>query len=693
MLSYIRLLSLLLLLMLHCAVLHAHNEQLADSLTKALTQLPERDTTRIHVYNKLGRIYMTTDAPRARGYLQQSLTLAQSMHFGKGEAEVYNVLAMIYDHEGNYRDAGTHYHTAISIASKLDDPLKTAKLWDNLGGLLMREGRLDSAHIAFQKSLQLKEPLGDVRAIALTLDQIGNLHLMQSRYKQAVAHYLKALRMKESIPDNDGPVGISYLLLAAAYYEMEQQEEALKYYDKALAIKKNSDDLEALLAIYLNRSFLYTDMKRFDEALADNQAALEILKTNTNVAAMTGCYNSMGGIYKAMGRTEDALKYFRMALQISVKAGDNNMTATLCNSIGEMLTQQGRFSAALSYLEDGRAAALAADVPGYLKENYLASAAAYEGMGDYRSAYRYHKLFSDMRDSLLNKTSTEQVAEMREKYESEKKEREILQLSEKQQTQQLVIEKRNRQLAMSAGAITLLVLFGLLLFGYIRVRQRSRLALAAANTEKVRAETILETEQAERRRIAKDLHDELGSGISRIVLSNELAKKHINGNGALNSTLMSIDRTVSELAGNMNSLIWALQTESVTLGGLMARMREYGSDFFEDSSITPHFTFSQVPEDMAISRDMLKDIFLVYKEALNNALKYSQASRIDIEVTLDNTTLRLCIADNGTGLEIPVRSTGGNGIRNMKHRIERYGGHFNISGAETGTVINVEVPV
>ncbi|GAA4469131.1 hypothetical protein GCM10023093_28000 [Nemorincola caseinilytica] len=654
--------------------------------------MPANDTMRVHVLNKLGKIYRSIDGKKARTYIQPSIELGQKLNFYQGVAEAYNVLAMICDYEGNYPEAERNYHAAIAMGTRSPDKLKVAKLWDNLGGLYSRMSKFDSGLAAYDRSMKIKEILGDKKGIALTLDQVANVYNAQGRYPMALEHYLRSLKIREDLPDNKKLLGTSYLHLAIVYAQIKNDTEALSYYARALDIQKEEKNTEELLAIYLNRSFLYVNMQRYEDALADNKAALEILNNSTNIAALVNCYNSMGSIHKALKNTDEAIKYYKLALPLAIEMEDRYMMATLNNSLGEMAAVKKNYAEALKYLATGHENAVAAGVLEYIKENYLAYADVYNGMNDHRNAYKYYKLYSETKDSILNKDNNEVIAEMKTRYETEKKEKEILQLTSARQKQQLLLNERNRQLTLFIGLFVMVIGVGGWLYNRNHLKQKARLDIAIANTETVRMQTILETEQAERKRIAKDLHDELGSGISRIVLSNEQAKKHINGNVSLNNTLHNIDRTVTELAGNMNSLIWALQVEHVTLDNLFARMREFASDFFDDSPIEPVLDLQNITDVMPMNKEELKDLYLVYKEALNNAMKYSKASQIHINASLNEDMLHISIQDNGVGMNTGNEQRMGNGINNMRHRVEKHGGRFQIAGGPGGTHIQIAVP-
>jgi signal transduction histidine kinase len=668
----------------------AQDKRIADSLETVLAGTGQ-DTTRVHVLNKLGKLYRSTDGKRARGYLETARTLATQLGFDRGLAETYNVLSMVCDYEGNYPDALKYSRAAITTAQRVGDRTKEAKLWDNLGGLFLRMSEYDSAFAALSKSLQIKEKAGDKKALALTYDQIGSVHSIMGNYASALRYHLKGLSLKESLPDNADITGTSYIYIAIVHNQLGNYNEALTYFTKALEAKKGLANTEDRLAIYLNRANVYMYMERWDEAIADNGEALRILGTGSNIAAKTSCYNSLACIYKMMHQDNSAMAYYKLALPLAEQMDDRYLQSGINNSLGEIAGRQRKFGEALGYLKKGHDLAAAAGVLEYLKENYLAYADVYTLMNDHKKALEHYKLYVTIKDSILNEDKNKQIAEMNARYETERKEKQIVVLKSKEQRQQLLLQKRKNQLITLGAVAGICALVAGFLINRRNLKQKAALIVAQADAQLMQVKTRLDTEQAERKRIAKDLHDELGSGISRIVLCNELAKKHINGNESLNHTLHNIDHTVTELAGNMNSLIWALQVEHATVDYLFAKMREFASEFFEDSSIEPQLHIENVTEVIPMSEALVKDLFLVYKEALNNAMKYSQASRITIDAGIKDKAISIRIHDNGIGKDTDTTRKSGNGLRNMQARVAKHNGNITIDGHSDGTIIEVQV--
>jgi signal transduction histidine kinase/ligand-binding sensor domain-containing protein len=216
--------------------------------------------------------------------------------------------------------------------------------------------------------------------------------------------------------------------------------------------------------------------------------------------------------------------------------------------------------------------------------------------------------------------------------------------------------------------------------------------------QKVRMKTReLEQQQAlyiERLRISKDVHDDLGSGLSKISLMAEVAQKKAVDNVGLGNDIRHISTVSKELADNMRDLIWVLNPDNTTLEQLVARIREYCIDYLENIPIVVCLDFPDNVPALPISREAQRNIFLTMKEAINNSVKHAAATEIKIGLWLDADIMKVVIADNGKGFDKERLKRGGNGLRNMKQRIELTGGTFTINtSAFAGTTTELVIPL
>ncbi|WP_343632314.1 two-component regulator propeller domain-containing protein [Fluviicola sp.] len=208
--------------------------------------------------------------------------------------------------------------------------------------------------------------------------------------------------------------------------------------------------------------------------------------------------------------------------------------------------------------------------------------------------------------------------------------------------------------------------------------------------EKQRA--ILERQRAvqnERDRIAYDMHDDLGSGLTKIsYLSKEAIRKAEN-----RAELDRINETSVELVKNMSELIWAMKVENDSLADLMSYLRRYAMEYFETSQIAVQMEADEFEEDRQISGEIRRQVFLIFKEALHNIVKHANTERVFIQIRV-NQQLQIRIRDYGLGLKPEAeRNRSGNGMKTMQERTRRLKGRMELKNHENGVELFFEIPL
>ena len=234
--------------------------------------------------------------------------------------------------------------------------------------------------------------------------------------------------------------------------------------------------------------------------------------------------------------------------------------------------------------------------------------------------------------------------------------------------------------------ITIELLFFLFALTY---KNKREIILSTQKEEKLKLETerkemekqvaVLAAKQDERNRISVDMHDELGSGVTAIRLMSEIVKTKMK-----NTTLPEIDKisnSANELLNKMNTIIWTMTSSNDTLENLVAYIRSYAVEFFENTSIDCIFSMPLSIPGREITGEKRRNIFLSVKEALNNVLKHSQSSVVRINVTVQDRMV-IEIQDDGIGIDMDKLRKFGNGLNNMKKRMASINGEFQIENCQ-----------
>jgi ligand-binding sensor domain-containing protein/signal transduction histidine kinase len=202
--------------------------------------------------------------------------------------------------------------------------------------------------------------------------------------------------------------------------------------------------------------------------------------------------------------------------------------------------------------------------------------------------------------------------------------------------------------------------------------------------------------EKERGRIAKDIHDDLGSSLTRIMMLGERAEEGFEKRDGVEVQLGKIVSTARHTVQALDEIVWAVNPENDSLEGLVQYIGHYADELFEESTVRCRLELPAELPDSNLSAEVRHDLFLVVKEAFNNILKHSKASQVRIQVLPRGNALEILIEDDGCGFDPAAASSNGkgNGLRNMRKRIESIHGQLDLgSTAGKGTRIAIRAPL
>lgn len=223
-----------------------------------------------------------------------------------------------------------------------------------------------------------------------------------------------------------------------------------------------------------------------------------------------------------------------------------------------------------------------------------------------------------------------------------------------------------------------------------RVKERERLKLENERKEFEKQMAVVTAMQGERDRISADMHDELGSGVTAIRLMSEILKTKMKDQSI--PELEKISNSANELLGKMNTIIWTMKSSNDTVESLIAYIRAHAIEYFDSTPIDCTVRLPAVIPQADISGEKRRNIFLSVKEALNNAMKHSQATHLQIDIIAKDSMLVIRVTDNGVGINTEQLRRFGNGLNNMRRRMESIGGAFHVEG-DGKCVLTFEAPL
>ncbi len=228
--------------------------------------------------------------------------------------------------------------------------------------------------------------------------------------------------------------------------------------------------------------------------------------------------------------------------------------------------------------------------------------------------------------------------------------------------------------AIIIGLISIVVI-GLLLVNRYRVM---------SNTKR-----LLEIQKV-RNNLARDLHDDIGSTLSSINILSQVALVEQNGN--TQNYLQRIGDQSNRMMEDMSDMVWSINPRNDSIEKVITRMREFATEIFESAGIEYRFT-EKISGGLVLDSERRKNLFLIFKEAINNAAKYSKANTVEIDLQQQNDTLLLKVKDNGQGFE-EQKVNAGNGLRNLQERAKEVNGTITLTSAKNkGTELELQLPL
>lgn len=565
----------------------------------------------------------------------------------------------------------------LELAQENQDPKMEAILLKNIAVAYYMGGVHDTAISFLEKSLPIVKELGEYRLESSVYNTYANIYLVNSQYDLALENYFAALNLLEKQNDIQKTT-LLYSNIAGVYIRMSNIDQALKYYDKAEKLAIQTDDQEGLAAIYISLSDIYVKQDKPKEIPIDYaQKAYEIYKKTSNKQAENYAMQTLAKVYYNYDDYATAEPLAKQAVLGARELGFNHLMASALIILSNVHFHQGQYAPAAQYaMEALKSDSTDSNITSNAYAN-LARSSAY--LGNPENTDKYFDHYRDALNDYANTNFQTSISEMEVKYATEKNQLKIHSL------------EKQRQLYIWLGiaiAFILLFLLALILIRYRLAISRRKLAEKEAQRleqekQLVAVKATLDGEAAERTRLAKDLHDGLGSMLSLVKFN----LPQVKGDALLETVDVSrfqkalgmLDDSIHEL----RRVAHHMMPESLLRYGLKASL----SDFCE---AIPIVDFHYFGDETRLSEKLEIMIYRCIHELVNNALKHSEATQINVQLVQEEDRVSFTVHDNGVGFQQDKVSEG-MGLKNVRQRVTAFQGNLNIYSSDQGTEIHVEL--
>lgn len=205
-----------------------------------------------------------------------------------------------------------------------------------------------------------------------------------------------------------------------------------------------------------------------------------------------------------------------------------------------------------------------------------------------------------------------------------------------------------------------------------------------------RVARLREIEQL-RIQIASDLHDDVGSRLTKVAMVTEMVDRETPGTDRTKSHIENIAATVREITRAMDEIVWTINPRNDTLDNLANYIFQYATEYFQNTGVRCRLDVPAELPDHPVSTEVRHNLFMAVKEAFNNVLKHSAATEVRVGLIVAGNLVTIVITDNGKGVSPDLTGSAGDGLVNMKQRLQRIGGHFGFRSAPgQGTTVTLE---
>lgn len=540
----------------------------------------------------------------------------------------------------------------------------------------------DKARAIVDSVLPWAERIKYVKGEATALQVDGLILYYKGAYEKSTESFVKSIRMHEKIGDKSGEAKICNDL-ANLLRKHDDVDGATKYLQRAMEIYQTLGDKDGLANTWNNIGVVHEYVGQLDSAMMCYQRALQLYSEISNFTGMGYSYDYMGLIYAYKEQFPQSLEAMQKAFAIREKQGEKQAMGTSLVNMGEVNLAMGKYKEALALFKRSQSIGKEMGFPDLVSYNYKVMSEAYAGMGDSKSAFEQHKLFSTYCDSLFNLKRNEQVAEIQSKYETEKKEKENLQLQSKNAEQVLLLSRQRMYLFALVAVIIAVVLGTSLYTSRNKLKQERLLNEEIQRQESLRLRAVIESQEQERRRISAELHDGLGQVLSAARVNLASAK----GEQEIKNSLELIDRSCSDLREISHNMMPA----ALGKGGIVPAMEEMIGRI--NAAGTTHFELDVDGMDQRLPKETEVHLFRIAQELINNILKYAEAREASVQLVRENNDITLMVEDNGKGFEKKQLEQGtGNGWYNILSRLKLINGEIEVDARPgSGAVFTIHL--
>ncbi|MDO7854741.1 tetratricopeptide repeat-containing sensor histidine kinase [Hymenobacter convexus] len=457
------------------------------------------------------------------------------------------------------------------------------------------------------------------------LNSRGILYARQNQLDSAAVNLYRAVRLHHR-SGNQGSEAAALGNLALVYHKQKRWAEAATYTRRGKALETALHDTVALATSWLNLGVIMIGRDSSRAALPCLRLALHMEQQMHLSGLVPLTWNALAKAYEHLNLPDSAQRYYRRVLAMQQHSGSPALVGVALKSLAGFYVRQGQWAQAETYARQ----VLALPPPHVYATEQVEALEVLRRVAvhrrDFAAAYAWQSRAQHLRDSLRTLSDARVTEEQRARYETDRAEAQVRELTQRQQVADL---RRQRQLlGVGLAAVLMLGMGGVALQEYRRRQLRRELAL--------------------RTRLSADLHDEVGALLTQISMQTDLLEAGVHAPAQQQAQLREVAATSRLAASQLQDVVWSYDARNDAGGRLLDRLRDHAYEALQFSETTITFDADAASEALVLPVETRRAPYLIFKEALANSRKHApQATHLQVTLRTDRHALTLAIADDG----------------------------------------------
>ncbi len=664
------------------------------------------DTNQVITLNELAWQLRKSNSQQAKQYAIKAQQLSKKLSYSSGHLTSLIRLGTVETYLKNYKDAESIFLEILVIEKGNNNVYGIGRAQNQLCNIYRSQGNYSDAVNFGLKALHNFESIQKEQIVATVANNLGAAYKNLGDLKNALKYYQKSLEIRERL-NLQGQIGQNYLNLGSFYVTAGNLIKGLEYLvlaEKKFQTQNNNYDLAK---VYGNIGNVYYQKSDLTKALEYYNRSLELKKALDVIEKDPLIFNNIGAIYYKQNDFDNALKYYLKSCSIQEENDEDILFMDSYTNVGDIYLYRKDFSNAIYYYLRSLDIARSSDKKIIEAQTMKRLSECYSYIGEFEIADDYNKKYIQLTDSLDNNFRDAMI--LAQQFQDEKFKTELLQKDLKIKNERIKnYEAKNEiQLVTIVSLIVSVSLILILFTTILRVRAQRQKRIKAEKEAEVQAQKLEELirsgelkslnamllgQEEERKRIAKDLHDSVGSMLSVVQMHFGMVENQIEGlRKPSNKQYKKAYTLLNDAIQEVRNVSHNLENGTLNKFGITAAVEDL-CESISSSQIIKAECISHALEDR-LGFELEVVIYRVIQELVKNVLYHSKADELTVQLIRSKNFINITVEDNGVGFD-HTEATNGMGFNNIEARIEPFGGIISVdSQKEAGTIITVDIPI